>query len=260
MPILGVDVGLDDLGHRLGLLRCAERGGKVSLHRTRGVAQSAFRVRRGRAEFHVTNRCRRAVAAPVTPSIAQRPWITSRSAFFSEPKGTRARRPRTTWHASRRAAIDAQRASMLNGARVAGKDPRRARVRVARVLVASRKNVRAVAPDFARTRARARVARRTWTLDALRAATEPVKVEAMQAIVVVWCLVEEGCVCRNGDRDARQRRSKTFFLSSPITTDKRIRNGRHSLAVKRQPRPAEKAKIERRLRVHPKNDRESGFF
>ena len=28
-----------------------------------------------------------AAQAPVTPSIAQRPWITSRSAFFSEPKG-----------------------------------------------------------------------------------------------------------------------------------------------------------------------------
>ena len=31
-------------------------------------------------------------------------------------------------------------------------------------------------------------ATRTWTLDALRAATEPVKVEAMQAIVEVGCL------------------------------------------------------------------------
>ncbi len=40
-----------------------------------------------------------------------------------------------------------------------------------------------------RVRARSRVATRTWTLDALRAATEPVKVEAMQAIVEVemWC-------------------------------------------------------------------------
>ena len=28
-----------------------------------------------------------AAQAPVTPSIAQRPWMTSRSAFFSEPKG-----------------------------------------------------------------------------------------------------------------------------------------------------------------------------
>ena len=33
-----------------------------------------------------------------------------------------------------------------------------------------------------------RAAIRTWTLDALRAATEPVKVEAMQAIVEVGCL------------------------------------------------------------------------
>ena len=28
-----------------------------------------------------------AAQAPVTPSIAQRPWMTSRSAFFSNPKG-----------------------------------------------------------------------------------------------------------------------------------------------------------------------------
>ena len=35
-------------------------------------------------------------------------------------------------------------------------------------------------------------ATRTWTLDALRAATEPVKVEAMQAIVEVGCF--EGSV------------------------------------------------------------------
>ena len=34
-----------------------------------------------------------------------------------------------------------------------------------------------------RGEAHARVASRTWTLEALRAATEPVKVEAMQAIV-----------------------------------------------------------------------------
>ena len=31
-------------------------------------------------------------------------------------------------------------------------------------------------------------ATRTWTLDALRAATEPVKEEAMQAIVEFWLL------------------------------------------------------------------------
>jgi len=47
-----------------------------------------------------------------------------------------------------------------------------------------------------RRAARARVHRatRTWTLDALRAATEPVKVEAMQAIVEFWMLVMR-CVC-----------------------------------------------------------------
>ena len=40
-----------------------------------------------------------------------------------------------------------------------------------------------------------RAAIRTWTLDALRAATEPVKVEAMQAIVEVWLGVKSGwCV------------------------------------------------------------------
>ena len=44
-------------------------------------------------------------------------------------------------------------------------------------------------PDHV-ARAFARVAMRTWTLDALRAATEPVKVEAMQAIVEVgFCVV-----------------------------------------------------------------------
>ncbi len=38
------------------------------------------------------------------------------------------------------------------------------------------------------------------TLDALRAATEPVKVEAMQAIVTVGGSKEGVCVCGNGDR------------------------------------------------------------
>ena len=55
-----------------------------------------------------------------------------------------------------------------------------------------------------RRAARARVHRatRTWTLDALRAATEPVKVEAMQAIVEFWMLVLRCCVCVNGVRGA----------------------------------------------------------
>ena len=39
-----------------------------------------------------------------------------------------------------------------------------------------------------RRKTRARASMRTWILDALRAATEPVKVEAMQAIVEVGCL------------------------------------------------------------------------
>jgi len=39
-------------------------------------------------------------------------------------------------------------------------------------------------------------------LDALRAATEPVKVEAMQAIVEFWMLVLRCCVCGNGVQDA----------------------------------------------------------
>ena len=77
-------------------------------------------------------------------------------------------------------------------------------------------------------RARAfRRAKRTWTLDALRAATEPVKVEAMQAIVVVWCFVREGCVCRNGDRDTRcEVKRKTFFAffaNHPRETDSKRR-------------------------------------
>ena len=125
---------------------------------------------------------------------------------------------------------------MLN-ARVA-LDPR-ARVRVARVLDCFTKERACGCAGF---RTHARVARRTWTLDALRAATEPVKVEAMQAIVVVWCLVEEGCVCRNGDRDARRPVKKqnifAFFANHHGQTDSKRR---HSLAVKRQPRPAEKA-------------------
>ena len=49
-------------------------------------------------------------------------------------------------------------------------------------------------PGDARARSRA-ARRRTWTLDALRAATEPVKVEAMQAIVEVVMCVVEGVGC-----------------------------------------------------------------
>ena len=45
----------------------------------------------------------------------------------------------------------------------------------------------------------------TWTLDALRAATEPVKVEAMQAIVEFWMLVLRCCVCGNGVQGALVR-------------------------------------------------------
>ena len=55
-------------------------------------------------------------------------------------------------------------------------------------------------------RARVRRATRTWTLDALRAATEPVKVEAMQAMMLggcCWWWV--GCVCGNDFHGVVQR-------------------------------------------------------
>ena len=171
------DVGLDDLGHRLGLLRCAERGGKVSLRRLRraiGFSRANAVVRDS-----VTNRCRRSRA----------------------PRGhrekKRARRPRTRARVATRG-MPARHAQRARRARPSRARSRRSRSR----LLHERTCVRL--RRISHARARARVARRTWTLDALRAATEPVKVEAMQAIVVVWCLVEEGCVCRNGDRDARQ--------------------------------------------------------
>jgi hypothetical protein len=51
-----------------------------------------------------------------------------------------------------------------------------------------------------------REAARTWTLDALRAATEPVKVEAMQAMMLggcCWWWV--GCVCGNDEVSVVQR-------------------------------------------------------
>jgi len=51
--------------------------------------------------------------------------------------------------------------------------------------------------DPAEEREHRATARRTWTLDALRAATEPVKVEAMQAIVMVGDVV--GCVVCAGE-------------------------------------------------------------
>ena len=48
-------------------------------------------------------------------------------------------------------------------------------------------------------------AMRTWILVALRAATEPVKEEAMQAMIVVMSFgvcVLQSCVCWNGEGDA----------------------------------------------------------
>ena len=160
------------------------------------VAQSAFRVPTRSCGNSVTNRCRRSRAprGHREKKRARRPRTRARGAT----RGMPAR------HAQRRVALDP-----------------RARVRVARVLDGFTKERACGCAGF-RTHARARVARRTWTLDALRAATEPVKVEAMQAIVVVWCLVEEGCVCRNGDRDARRPVIKkqnifAFLRQSPRT-------------------------------------------
>ena len=64
----------------------------------------------------------------------------------------------------------------------------------------------------ARESARARVARRTWTLDALRAATEPVKVEAMQAIL----LFRMGVVCGVfAGMPARSRRAVVLHARRP---------------------------------------------
>ena len=53
----------------------------------RDVLQSSRGVHRVPAVNHAMPVPLSAAQAPVTPSIAQRPWITSRSAFFSEPKG-----------------------------------------------------------------------------------------------------------------------------------------------------------------------------
>jgi hypothetical protein len=101
-------------------------------------------------------------------------------------------------------------------------------------------------------------------LDALRAATEPVKVEAMQAIVVVWCFVREGCVCRNGDRDTRcEVKRKTFFAffaNHPRETDSKRRQliGRDAPTETRG-----KSEIETEIALDfaiRKNDRASGFF
>ena len=181
------------------------------------VAQSAFRVPTRSCGNSVTNRCRRSRA----------------------PRGhrekKRARRPRTRARVATRG-MPARHAQRARRARPSRARSRRSRSR----LLHERTGV--WLRRISHARARARVARRTWTLDALRAATEPVKVEAMQAIVVVWCLVEEGCVCRNGDRDARRPVKKqnifAFFANHHGQTDSKRR---HSLAVKRQPRPAEKA-------------------
>jgi hypothetical protein len=101
-------------------------------------------------------------------------------------------------------------------------------------------------------------------LDALRAATEPVKVEAMQASVVVWCFVREGCVCRNGDRDTRcEVKRKTFFAffaNHPRETDSKRRQliGRDAPTETRG-----KSEIETEIALDfaiRKNDRASGFF
>jgi len=66
----------------------------------------------------------------------------------------------------------------------------------------------------AREIARARVARRTWTLDALRAATEPVKVEAMQAILMfwrgVWCGAFAGMALRSREAVVYRRVATRF--------------------------------------------------
>ena len=56
-------------------------------------------------------------------------------------------------------------------------------------------------------------ATRTWTLDALRAATEPVKEEAMQAIVEFWMWLVKGCVCRSGAEEAHVSREKSRKLA-----------------------------------------------
>ena len=57
--------------------------------------------------------------------------------------------------------------------------------------------------DTAEERVHRAAARRTWTLDALRAATEPVKVEATQAIVMFGVVV--GCVVCAGEWRPRRR-------------------------------------------------------
>ena len=70
-----------------------------------------------------------------------------------------------------------------------------------------------------RRRASCSCAMLTWTLDALRAATEPVKEEAMQAIFEVWiCVgVQRTCAGMASGRRSRNDSSQnlTRFVSNP---------------------------------------------
>ena len=90
----------------------------------------------------------------------------------------------------------------------------------------------------AREIARARVARRTWTLDALRAATEPVKVEAMQAILMfwrgVWCGAFAGMALRSREAVVYRRVATRFcqlgrFFARSISF---VRRSSHVFATK----------------------------
>ena len=66
-----------------GALGGEGRDGAGELVRDRGAVVGGCTGARGEPRMSVPLS---AAQAPVTPSIAQRPWITSRSAFFSEPK------------------------------------------------------------------------------------------------------------------------------------------------------------------------------